>query len=413
MPSRRHNSSQRRTSQIPQHSAPSDNNPYQGTTLPLHHASSSQQHHRPHHTYHNSHRPAHHGYAPPLRHHSSRRHRSNGGGGGAIDRHAPPVATTDGTDGEAYNYCCDRLQPPARQNGGYALAAGGGTTDVSFTEDTDEDDRLPYLEFEDESNKRYSRNTFSDRSFKRPKHSSDKKYNHYVNKDLRRVYPNHDSQWDQIYQEIQTPCDNVPVTSASRKLPTRLSDRPQSSMSSGVTSAVVYGCGGKCQTFENVCYFFLQLVFTMGILTGVSLCIAGAVLRRSAARNLQVLAYIGGLLALVSALLLAVQCEARHAAHARRRKRMQLAQMRQQIRMEEIRLRTNPMDSRRESAEEASGSGSGFRESVRKANHLPSVHGNANINRPLPLRPTNRESSPMIEEQGIPWWRRKDLEIRQ
>lgn len=45
-----------------------------------------------------------------------------------------------------------------------------------------------------------------------------------------------------------------------RRLPnSNLSDRPHSSLSSGVTSAVVDGCGGKCQTFENVCYFFLQV----------------------------------------------------------------------------------------------------------------------------------------------------------
>lgn len=47
-----------------------------------------------------------------------------------------------------------------------------------------------------------------------------------------------------------------------RELPrSRLSDRPQSSQSSGVGSAIVDGCGGRCQTFENVCYYFLQVSF--------------------------------------------------------------------------------------------------------------------------------------------------------
>lgn len=57
----------------------------------------------------------------------------------------------------------------------------------------------------------------------------------------------------------------------------------------------------------------------MGILIGTSLCIAGAVLRKSAARNLQVLVYIGALLSIVSALLLAIQCSARY--NARKRKK--------------------------------------------------------------------------------------------
>lgn len=49
----------------------------------------------------------------------------------------------------------------------------------------------------------------------------------------------------------------------------------------------------------------------MGILIGASLCIAGLVLRKSAARNLQVLVYIGVLLATVSGLLLGIQWRAR------------------------------------------------------------------------------------------------------
>lgn len=57
----------------------------------------------------------------------------------------------------------------------------------------------------------------------------------------------------------------------------------------------------------------------MGILIGVPLSIAGAVLRKSAARNLQVLVYIGAMLALVSALLLSVQCNAKRSAKKRRK----------------------------------------------------------------------------------------------
>ena len=57
----------------------------------------------------------------------------------------------------------------------------------------------------------------------------------------------------------------------------------------------------------------------MGILIGVSLSIAGAVLRKSASRNLQVLIYIGIMLSLVSALLLSVQCSAKYSANKRRK----------------------------------------------------------------------------------------------
>lgn len=79
----------------------------------------------------------------------------------------------------------------------------------------------------------------------------------------------------------------------------------------------------------------------MGILIGVSLCIAGLVLRKSAARNLQVLVYIGIMLAMVSALLLTVQCRAKNTAR-RRIKAIQTAK-RAPIQMETLNIRTNPV----------------------------------------------------------------------
>ncbi|KAL3273124.1 hypothetical protein HHI36_014578 [Cryptolaemus montrouzieri] len=125
-----------------------------------------------------------------------------------------------------------------------------------------------------------------------------------------------------MYQEIQSP-NSSPLTQNPQvgvMVPnSRYPNRPQSSLSSAIGSTVVDGCGGKCQTCENVCYFFLQLVFTMGILIGISLCIAGSVLRKSAAKNLQVLVYIGVLVSLVSALLLGIQCNARKNAKNRKK----------------------------------------------------------------------------------------------
>lgn len=49
------------------------------------------------------------------------------------------------------------------------------------------------------------------------------------------------------------------VGNGRRLAHSRQSDRPQSSMSSALTNGMVYGCGGKCQTIESVCYFVLQV----------------------------------------------------------------------------------------------------------------------------------------------------------
>ncbi|XP_056644574.1 uncharacterized protein LOC130450277 [Diorhabda sublineata] len=269
-------------------------------------------------------------------------------------------------------------------------------TDVTFSDDSGST-RLPYFEFDDDSNKRYSRTTISDRSFKRPKNSPDRRQNHTLNlKDLRKVYPNPENNLDQLYQEVPSPSDNVPVNNLPRRISTRASDRPQSSLSSGVTSAVVHGCGGRCQTFENVCYFFLQLMFTMGILIGISLYIAGMVLRKSAARNLQVLMYIGILLSVVSGLLLAIQYDARKTAR-NRKKAIQMAK-RAPIQMENLHLRTNPLHNQPHI---------GWNVPNQRNSNFPQVH--VSVNRPLPMRPTERDSPTVIEQPGIPWWRRKDL----
>lgn len=124
----------------------------------------------------------------------------------------------------------------------------------------------------------------------------------------------------------------------------------------------------------------------MGILIGTSLCIAGAVLRKSAARNLQVLVYIGAMLFLVSALLLGVQCRARHAARKRRKA------------LRNAKRAPIPLDTL----------------------HRPPIH-EVFVDQPPPPPPTrvalNQQypqrqvvvtQNPLAEEQGIPWWRRKD-----
>lgn len=83
------------------------------------------------------------------------------------------------------------------------------------------------------------------------------------------------------------------------------------------------------------------MAFTMGILIGTSLSLAGALLRKSAARNLQVLVYIGALLSLVSALLLGVQRNARN--NARKRKQALRNTKRAPIQLEVLTNRTVPV----------------------------------------------------------------------
>lgn len=171
-------------------------------------------------------------------------------------------------------------------------------------------------------------------------------------------------------------------------------------MSSALTTAMIHGCGGKCQTFESVCYFVLQLIFTMGMLIGVSLCIAGIVLRKSAARNLQVLVYIGILLAMVSALLLTVQCRAKNTAK-RRIRAIQIAK-RAPIQMETLNIRTNPLHTYPQQ------NPNGVLRESQRFKQMPQVHTNTTT-RPLPQRPPKIVHNSLEEEPGIPWWRRKEI----
>ena len=99
-------------------------------------------------------------------------------------------------------------------------------------------------------------------------------------------------------------------------------ERPVTPASSpgAASGGAVDGCGGHCVAFENFCYYCLQVIFIAGILTGVSLTIAGGVLRgQSRGGDLLVLVYIGCMIAMVCTLLLSVQCCVRR--NVKRRKR--------------------------------------------------------------------------------------------
>lgn len=124
--------------------------------------------------------------------------------------------------------------------------------------------RLPH--YEEISLKRHSRNAYSDRSLGKKVQQTSLKNGKVLNtvlvhKDVRRIYPNQD-ECDRLYHEVLDPRSSSDSTCnlPRRELPrSRLSDRPQSSQGSAVSSAIVDGCGGHCQTFENVCYYFLQV----------------------------------------------------------------------------------------------------------------------------------------------------------
>ncbi|XP_054282898.1 uncharacterized protein LOC129000727 [Macrosteles quadrilineatus] len=81
-------------------------------------------------------------------------------------------------------------------------------------------------------------------------------------------------------------------------------------------------CGGHCTAFENFCHYCLQVLFIAGILTGISLTIAGSVLKgQKRGGDLMVLVYIGCLTAMVCTLLLSVQCCVRRNVKRRKRAR--------------------------------------------------------------------------------------------
>ncbi|XP_035432417.1 uncharacterized protein LOC118264126 [Spodoptera frugiperda] len=98
-------------------------------------------------------------------------------------------------------------------------------------------------------------------------------------------------------------CDVEPHTQGVNRSPVP----PVPSISPEVP--IIGACGGHCPGFEYVCYYILQVIFVVGILTGISLCIAGIVLRRTNRNgDLGVLVYIGCLSSCVCGVLLGVQC---------------------------------------------------------------------------------------------------------
>lgn len=142
--------------------------------------------------------------------------------------------------------------------------------------------------------------------------------------------PYNDSPWRQPYHQsrplpqadsaFSLPlCESTKQVSPHHYVET-VDTSPVPSPASPDTTAIG-GCGGHCPGFEYVCYYILQIIFVVGILTGISLCIAGSVLRRSnRGGDLGVLVYIGCLASAVCALLLGVQCCVRRDLRHRKRR---------------------------------------------------------------------------------------------
>lgn len=155
----------------------------------------------------------------------------------------------------------------------------------------------------------------------------------------------------------------------------------------------------------------------MGILIGASLCIAGALLRKSAARNLQVLVYIGALLFCVSVLLLGVQCSARKAAR-KRKKALRNAKRCITIPMETLNSRNVPAVQPQIAFVNNT---QRYVININKAMHTQEAfyfRNHSFVFRTLPV--TAVPSAGVVqmqrpvgwnleEQQGVPWWRRKEL----
>lgn len=157
----------------------------------------------------------------------------------------------------------------------------------------------------------------------------------------------------------------------------------------------VEGCGGHCIEFQNFCYYFLQVIFVIGILTGVSLCIEGSAVRRNRGKDLSVLVYIGCLISMVCGLLLSIQYCVRRKVQ-RRKKALRLAL--NTIPLGDIPLQHSPvtlvppatmqhqfqMDSRNGYNRDTFRSGMSTVPFVNHTNEIP-------------------------DQNGIPWWRRDPI----
>ncbi|KAL4716207.1 hypothetical protein ACJJTC_004701 [Scirpophaga incertulas] len=161
--------------------------------------------------------------------------------------------------------------------------------------------------------------------------------------------------------------------------PLPVSDESQSVTRSPVPSVspeipIIGACGGHCPGFEYVCYYILQVIFVVGILTGISLSIAGIVLRRTNRNgDLGVLVYIGFLSSCVCGVLLGVQCC-----------------VRREMRQRKMRMNMHiPM------------------QAIQEASAIARPILTSTLPHSQVYRPTVSISE---DESGVPWWRRSNID---
>ncbi|KAL0841373.1 hypothetical protein ABMA28_015070 [Loxostege sticticalis] len=165
---------------------------------------------------------------------------------------------------------------------------------------------------------------------------------------------------------------SLPICEVEPRMANRSPVPPVPSVSPEVP--IIGACGGHCPGFEYVCYYILQVIFVVGILTGISLCIAGIVLRRTNRNgDLGVLVYIGCLSSCVCGVLLGVQCC-----------------VRREIRQRKLRANMHiPMQPMQETPATA-------------CPLLPSTLPHNQVYRPTVSICAEEE------ETGVPWWRRSN-----
>ncbi|CAK1547276.1 unnamed protein product [Leptosia nina] len=183
--------------------------------------------------------------------------------------------------------------------------------------------------------------------------------------------------WNEYWRgERRTTTNNVPTCASSFSLPLQEMhppmDLPIASLASVSPEVPIIGaCGGHCPGFEYVCYYILQVIFVVGILTGISLCIAGIVLRKTNRNgDLGVLVYIGCLSSCVCGVLLGVQCCVRREIRQRKLRTNMHIPMHQ---IQEVSAPIRPL--------------------------MPSTLPRSHIYRPTTLSQDD-------EILGVPWWRR-------
>uniref|UniRef100_A0A1B6DR75 Uncharacterized protein n=1 Tax=Clastoptera arizonana TaxID=38151 RepID=A0A1B6DR75_9HEMI len=170
------------------------------------------------------------------------------------------------------------------------------------------------------------------------------------------------------------------------------SDRPVTPVSVAATDGGVDACGGHCVAFENFCHYCLQVLFIAGILTGISLTIAGSVLKgQKRGGDLLVLVYIGCLTAMVCTVLLSVQCcVSRNVKRRKRARRARLTRAGETIALQDM-AAPQPLRTQQQ-----------YEPLLRRLVEQQMSDENQRY-----TAEPGAASYPIEDHSGVPWWRRE------